>query len=86
MTVSRFDPRALTQYDKPPPLLHLEFGQDGRVYRYVMVEAFAPGVLDEDTRRTALERVTLESHESIRAGILENRPRVTAIRQVGEPS
>jgi len=57
-------------YEKAPPLLHLEFGTDGRVYRYVMVESFAPGVLNEDSRRTKEEDARHETHEQIRGRLL----------------
>jgi len=70
MTASRFDPRNLTLYDAAPPLLHLEFGTEGRVYRYAMVESFPAGVLDEDTRRTPDERSRFESHADIRERFL----------------
>lgn len=73
MTVSRFDPRNLTLYDKAPDLLHLEFGSDGRVYRYVMVESFPAGFIDEDTRRTPAERARMEGHGVIRARLLAGR-------------
>lgn len=70
MTASRFDPRNLTLYDKAPDLLHLEFGTDGRVYRYALVESFPAGVVDEDTRRTPAERARMETHGLIRARLL----------------
>ena len=71
MTVARFDPTLLTHYDKAPPLLHLEFGQNGRVFRYVMVESFPAGHLDPDTRRTPAERDNAETHENIRRRLLK---------------
>lgn len=71
MTASRFDPRSLTLYDTAPPLLHLEFGHQGRVYRYVRATEFAPGALDPDTRRTAAEVAARLSHEDIRREALK---------------
>lgn len=70
MTASRFDPRNLTLYDDAPPLLHLEFGGDGRVYRYAMIESYPAGALDDDTRRTENERGRAESHAQIRDRLL----------------
>lgn len=70
MTAARFDPRNLTLYDSAPPLLHLEFGGDGRVYRYALVEEFGPGILNEDSRRTPEEDRRAETHAQIRARIL----------------
>lgn len=70
MTATRFDPRIMEAYEVAPPLLHFEFGDSGRVYRYVMVGSFAAGVLDADTRRTQGERDRKESHEIIRARLL----------------
>lgn len=70
MTAARFDPRNLTLYDEAPPLLHLEFGSDGRVYRYVLAQSFPAGEIDEDTRRTSFEREQRASHAQIREAIL----------------
>lgn len=70
MTVARFDPRNLTLYDTAPPLLHLEFGTDGRVYRYALVESFNAGALHADTRRTADECARHETHAVIRERLL----------------
>ena len=57
-------------YEKAPDLLHLEFGTDGRVYRYALIESFPAGTLDEDTRRTPAERARMEPHGMIRARFL----------------
>lgn len=70
MTAARFDPRNLTLYDTAPDLLHLEFGTDGRVYRYVRAEDFPAGVIDEDSRRTPQERARNASHAEIRERFL----------------
>lgn len=70
MTASRFDPRNLTLYDKAPPLLHLEFGMDGRVYRYVLAESFPAAALDEGSRMTADERKGGKTHSRIRERLL----------------
>jgi len=69
MTTSRFDPRALALYEKPPELLHFEFGNDGLVYRYVMLQSFKPSELDEDTRRTKAERALHMTHAEIRRNL-----------------
>lgn len=71
MSVARFDPRNLARYEKAPDLLHLEFGRDGRVYRYAMVQAFPAGELDPDTRRTAAERAARDTHAMIRARLIK---------------
>ena len=53
-------------YEQPPELLHFEFGNDGLVYRYVMLQSFKPNELDEDTRRTKSERALHMTHAEIR--------------------
>lgn len=70
MTAARFDPRNLAMYEKAPPLLHLEFGHQGRVFRYAMVESFPAGMLDPDSRRTQSERDNCETHEQIRTRLV----------------
>ena len=38
MTTSDFDPRLLGLYEKPRDLLHFQWQDDNRVYRYALVE------------------------------------------------
>jgi hypothetical protein len=38
MTKSAFDPRLLEKYSEPKSLLHFQWGDDTKVYRYCLVE------------------------------------------------
>ena len=38
MTISDFDPRLLGLYDKPKYLLHFQWQDSSKVYRYALVE------------------------------------------------
>jgi len=38
MTIAAFDPRLLNRYSNPKSLLHFQWGDDTRVYRYGLVE------------------------------------------------
>ena len=38
MTTSAFDPRLIEKYSKPKSLLHFQWGDDNKVYRYCLVE------------------------------------------------
>ena len=51
MTLAKFDPRNITQYQEPRFLLHFQWGKSEKVYRYALVEAFNPGVIDHKTKQ-----------------------------------
>jgi len=38
MTTSAFDPRLIEKYSEPKLLLHFQWGDDTKVYRYALVE------------------------------------------------
>jgi len=38
MTIAAFDPRLLNRYSNPKSLLHFQWGDDTKVYRYGLVE------------------------------------------------
>ena len=38
MVKSAFDPRLLEKYSEPKSLLHFQWGDDNRVYRYALVD------------------------------------------------
>ena len=38
MTTSAFDPRLIEKYSEPKSLLHFQWGDDTKVYRYALVE------------------------------------------------
>ena len=43
MSKSAFDPRLLEKYSEPKSLLHFQWGDDTKVYRYALVE-----IINED--------------------------------------
>ena len=51
MTLAKFDPRNITQYQTPRFLLHFQWGKSEKVYRYALVEVFNSGVIDHETKQ-----------------------------------
>jgi len=51
MTVSDFDPRNLSLYDKPRHLLHFQWQNDSKVYRYALVEVINQKDINERTKQ-----------------------------------
>ena len=51
MTLAKFDPRNITQYQTPRFLLHFQWGKSEKVYRYALVEIFNPGVIDHKIKQ-----------------------------------
>ena len=45
MTTAAFDPRNLDRYSKPKSLLHFQWGDDTKVYRYCLVEIIDEKIL-----------------------------------------
>ncbi len=38
MSIANFDPRLITQYNEPRFLIHFQWGNSEKVYRYALVE------------------------------------------------
>ncbi len=38
MSKSAFDPRVIEKYKEPKSLLHFQWGDDSKVYRYALIE------------------------------------------------
>ena len=51
MTTSDFDPRLLGLYDKPKHLLHFQWQNSDKIYRYALVEVFNSGVINHETKQ-----------------------------------
>ena len=47
MTTSAFDPRLIEKYSKPKSLLHFQWGDDTKVYRYALVEIMNEGSIGQ---------------------------------------
>ena len=51
MTTSDFDPRLLGLYDKPKLLLHFQWQNSSKVYRYALVEIINFGAINARTKQ-----------------------------------
>jgi hypothetical protein len=51
MTISDFDPRTLFLYDKPKYLLHFQWQNSSKVYRYALVEIINPGAINHRSKQ-----------------------------------
>ena len=51
MTLAKFDPRNITQYNEPRFLLHFQWGKSEKIYRYALVEVFNSGVINHETKQ-----------------------------------
>ena len=51
MTLAAFDPRNLTLYKEPKLLLHFQWQDNSKVYRYALVEIFNSGVINHETKQ-----------------------------------
>ena len=51
MTLAAFDPRNITQYKEPRFLLHFQWGNNSKVYRYALAETINVGAIDERTKQ-----------------------------------
>ena len=47
MTIAAFDPRNLSLYKEPKYLLHFQWQNSSKVYRYALVEIINPGAIGE---------------------------------------
>ena len=50
MVKSAFDPRLLEKYSEPKLLLHFQWGDDNKVYRYVLVEIINEHEIDATSK------------------------------------
>ena len=50
MTKSAFDPRLLEKYSDPKSLLHFQWGDDTKVYRYALVEIINEHEIDPTSK------------------------------------
>ena len=51
MTTSDFDPRLLGLYDKPKHLLHFQWQNSSKVYRYALAEIINFGAINVRTKQ-----------------------------------
>jgi|TARA_R100001509_G_C4712143_1_gene163697 hypothetical protein len=51
MTTSDFDPRLLGLYEKPRDLLHFQWQDDTKVYRYALVEVISEQDINSRTKQ-----------------------------------
>ncbi len=51
MTRARFDPRLIDIYKEPRLLLHFQWGNDNKIYRYALVEKIDIGSINELTKQ-----------------------------------
>ena len=63
MTRARFDPRLIDIYKEPRLLLHFQWGNDNKIYRYALVEKIDIGNINELTKNKK-DEVNL-SHKEI---------------------
>ena len=50
MSKSAFDPRLLEKYSEPKSLLHFQWGDDNRVYRYALVDIINETEIDPTSK------------------------------------
>ena len=50
MTTAAFDPRLIEKYSEPKSLLHFQWGDDTKVYRYCLVEIIEEKDIDPSTK------------------------------------
>ena len=51
MTLAAFDPRNITQYKKPPYLLHFQWSSGENIYRYALVDIIPPQKINSLTKQ-----------------------------------
>jgi len=51
MTIAAFDPRLITQYNEPRFLIHFQWGNSEKVYRYALVESMEVPEINQDTKQ-----------------------------------
>ena len=56
MTISDFDPRNLTLYKEPRYLLHFQYQDNSKVYRYALVEVIDQSKINHRTKQKGDEQ------------------------------
>lgn len=51
MTIADFDVRNIDNYKKPKHLLHIQWGDGGKIYRYALVEIFNSDDINHRTKQ-----------------------------------
>jgi len=51
MTIADFDPRLITQYNEPRFLIHFQWGNSEKVYRYALVETMEVPEITQKTKQ-----------------------------------
>ena len=51
MTLAKFDPRNIDHYNEPRFLVHFQWGNNEKVYRYALVEIVNQGAIDHKTKQ-----------------------------------
>ena len=51
MTIVNFDPRLITQYNEPRFLIHFQWGNSEKVYRYALVETMEASEITQKTKQ-----------------------------------
>lgn len=51
MTIADFDPRNLDRYKEPRLLLHFQWGDGGKIYRYALVEKINTSDINHRTKQ-----------------------------------
>ena len=65
MSKSAFDPRVIEKYKEPKSLLHFQWGDDTKVYRYALVEIINEQEIDP-TSKCKKEEQGLSQQEILR--------------------
>jgi len=55
MSIANFDPRLITQYNKPRFLIHFQWGNSEKVYRYALVESIEVSEINQDTKQKKMK-------------------------------
>ena len=50
MTLAKFDPRNIDHYNEPRFLVHFQWGNNEKVYRYALVETFNSSEINHRTK------------------------------------
>ena len=51
MTLTKFDPRNIDHYNEPRFLVHFQWGNNEKVYRYALVEIINEGAIHHTTKQ-----------------------------------
>ena len=62
MTLAKFDPRNITHYKEPRFLIHFQWGNSEKVYRYALVESMEVPEINQDTKQKK-DEVSLTQEE-----------------------